>query len=410
MEELRILHIEDDEEYRRAVQSLESRLRRNLGLEVVIESEADFGRANEVLRNAYDIVILDIVDDAISLDDEENRNAGVSAYTKVRGWKFIPVVFLTGNPRHAPQPKTGLIEVVVKQTGWREELIDAICRIVETRIPALLKLMHDRVLDVTNNFMKEFVEDNWTYFTSPQEKDALAKMILRRLGAAFERESIVELVKALDPKAPTPELDPAVAHPTEHYVIPPITTFLTAGTLVREDGRIWCVVTPTCDLIKRNGKAKANRVLLAPLIPVEDTDPYRIWENRKELYEKYRQKPEHQQDEAKLRDLCDKANVAKERLKEILENRGSNERYVYLPKLLDVVPHGLLDLQMVQPFSYEDVEKMERIACLDSPFAEFLVARIARYFGRIGTPVPYSDKFFYELEKSPVSQVAASNQ
>lgn len=64
---------------------------------------------------------------------------------------------------------------------------------------------------------------------------------------------------------------------------------------------------------------------------------------------------------------------------------GQLDRWLYLPAAVSV-PDLLIDLQQLRAVSPEDAAAMDRVASLDSPFAEAAVNRFNRYFGRIGTP------------------------
>ena len=46
----------------------------------------------------------------------------------------------------------------------------------------------------------------------------------------------------------------------------------------------------------------------------------------------------------------------------------------------------MVDFQQLVTLPREQMDGLERLASLDSPFAEALLARFARYFGRLGTP------------------------
>jgi hypothetical protein len=49
-------------------------------------------------------------------------------------------------------------------------------------------------------------------------------------------------------------------------------------------------------------------------------------------------------------------------------------------------PDLVVDFQQLVTLPREQMTTLERLASLDSPFAEALLARFGRYFGRLGTP------------------------
>ena len=80
----------------------------------------------------------------------------------------------------------------------------------------------------------------------------------------------------------------------------------------------------------------------------------------------------------------------KKKLKSLLSNNRSNghqpERFYFLPGALDL-PDLVVDFQQLVTLPREQMEEdLKRLASLDSPFAETLLTRFSRYFGRLGTP------------------------
>src|SRR5215471_20884859 len=77
-----------------------------------------------------------------------------------------------------------------------------------------------------------------------------------------------------------------------------------------------------------------------------------------------------------------------DRLQDLLRNNrrdSQSERFFFLPDALSL-PDLLVDFQQLEALQREHMHGLERLASLDSPFAEALLARFTRYFGRLGTP------------------------
>jgi hypothetical protein len=75
-------------------------------------------------------------------------------------------------------------------------------------------------------------------------------------------------------------------------------------------------------------------------------------------------------------------------LQDLLRNNrrdSQSERFFLLPGALSL-PDLVVDLQHLVALQRDHMGGLERLASLDSPFAEALLARFARYFGRLGTP------------------------
>jgi hypothetical protein len=50
------------------------------------------------------------------------------------------------------------------------------------------------------------------------------------------------------------------------------------------------------------------------------------------------------------------------------------------------IPQSVVDFQQLATLPRAQMGTLERLASLDSPFAEALLARFGRYFGRTGVP------------------------
>ena len=73
------------------------------------------------------------------------------------------------------------------------------------------------------------------------------------------------------------------------------------------------------------------------------------------------------------------------------------ERYKYLPGTF-FLEDSVVDFQDIVAVSIADVSVLARVACLDSPFAEALLGRFTRYFGRLGTPDVSKSAVFERLD------------
>ncbi len=63
---------------------------------------------------------------------------------------------------------------------------------------------------------------------------------------------------------------------------------------------------------------------------------------------------------------------------------GQDDRNLFLPAAL-TIPDLVADFQRLRSVTPDELGTMERVASLVSPFAEAMVSRFTRYFGRVGT-------------------------
>jgi hypothetical protein len=61
------------------------------------------------------------------------------------------------------------------------------------------------------------------------------------------------------------------------------------------------------------------------------------------------------------------------------------DRFYFLPTAL-AIPDMIVDFQLLTSLPRSQISDLNRLASLDSPFAEAVLSRFVRYFGRLGTP------------------------
>jgi hypothetical protein len=119
----------------------------------------------------------------------------------------------------------------------------------------------------------------------------------------------------------------------------------------------------SCDMV--TGREKAELVLLTRCLPLTDQVEYQQWRDG----------------------LPEPSGTISRRLQELLRNNrqgNQSERFFFLPGALSAKPGGRFSITVT--LRREHMRGLERLASLDSPFAEALLARFTRYFGRLGTP------------------------
>lgn len=151
-----------------------------------------------------------------------------------------------------------------------------------------------------------------------------------------------------------------VAHPEETYFIPPVKDRLDTGDLILDDGKLWIVVSPRCDLANTD---KVPTVLVAFCI-----DKSAEWK------------------------------AANAKVQSGMAQHGKAAKWHFLPPLLDsagketgpwYVEFG--NLRAVPSGEVEATLTAKRFASLAPQFVPSLVERFGAYFSRIGTPNLASD-------------------
>lgn len=153
-----------------------------------------------------------------------------------------------------------------------------------------------------------------------------------------------------------------------YYVMPPVEKSPLAGDLyqgqIGDQSGDWVLLSPSCDLV--TGREKAEWMLLTRCTLLTEQEEYQKWQAG----------------------LPQPSNTTNRKLRALLQDNrqdGQPERFCFLPGAL-TLPDLVVDFQQLVTLPREQMISLERLASLDSPFAEALLARFARYFGRLGTP------------------------
>lgn len=322
---------------------------------------ANFSEATKRLKEEkFDLVILDLKNDAA---DEQGVLSGETVFGELKECRFLPVIFHTGYPQKVSDLTSPYVKVVTRGDDWKV-LRSTIKEVMDTKLPKLIRHIEDE----QRKFMWESAGKIWADDLNKNSPTDLAYLLARRLANTLSGDVVRSFLDA-DEAGGVPKTDKI--HAVELYVYPPLSKHFLFGDVFKKkignDIEYFVALTPSCDHAQNN----ADFVLLTKCKYLIDTDP----------------------------GLCAKASLdaggevsktAAEKLtKYIRDNSSPADRYKYLPGT-SFLPDLLVDLQDIRAVTLavlnDDVEGYERVASLDSPFAEALQAKMARYLGRIGTP------------------------
>ena len=261
--------------------------------------------------------------------------------------------------------ETSVIQVVEKETD-PVPLLAAVKKIFDTPLPTVNRALIRHLETVQRAYMWDFVAKHGAEFIDTSDHTALAYLLARRLAMSLSGSGIGQLANDLGDSTGISVVGNKV-HPMQYYVMPPVeisplTGDLYRGPIGQRDG-YWVLLTPSCDVVK--GREKAEWVLLAPCVLLTKEKEYQDWHSNS-------------------------SQTKKKKLKSLLSNNRSNghqpERFYFLPGALDL-PDLVVDFQQLVTLPRKQMEEdLKRLASLDSPFAEALLTRFSRYFGRLGTP------------------------
>ena len=326
--------------------------------------ENSFDQALETLgRGGIDLLVLDVIQQGEATPGAEGELRGIDVFEQVRSARFLPIVFLTALPnevRHYRNPP--FVHVVSKQADdFNEELAQCISDCLDSPFPRLSRMLQNHIDRVTRNFMIEFVEKNWNELSN-NEKD-IAYLLMRRLGVSFDNGDA--LLGETSPQTSSPS---GKVPPIRYYIVPPPDVYrmgdILKSRISTEDSGAsetqWCIImTPSCDF----ANDKVDSVILVECIPIEEFDEYTKWK---------------QNDSKTTRNSL-------ERLLKANPTSGQRNRHYYLPKTW-TLPDLMVDFQRILYIPYGDLNQYEKVASIDSPYAESLSHQFVSYTGRIGTP------------------------
>lgn len=328
-----------------------------------------FQKAAGFLRKErFDLLILDLKDESDTSLEADSSPAGLEVFEELKKARFIPVVFYTALAHKVRSKETSFVRVVEKTedvTRVREE----VQRVLGTQLPNLSRHLEE----LQRSYMWDFVSTHWKDFNNSNEQVDLAYLLARRLALSLEKEAR-KLGRKMTGKS-VPMADPKNIHPMEMYIPPPVGTDRQAGDImrgvIRETDGYWIALTPSCDF---DQPGRLDNVLVAQCVPLVEEPEYKNW----------------------IKDPS--ANAAP--LKALIgDNRedSQSERFKFLPGTF-FFPDSVVDFQRLYALPPSELAKLEVIASLDSPFAEAVLARFSRYFGRLGTPDIDKTVFLNRLE------------
>lgn len=330
-----------------------------------VETLTDFGQALEALEaRRFDLLILDLRLGPHEETPEEE--AGVRTLQAIQQRRFVPVIFYTALPHLVRDLETPLIRVVEKGAS-PASLLEAVRTIFTSRLPAVNRALIRHLETVQRDYMWEFVAKHWEQFSDTVDRTALAYLLARRLATSLSGTGIQQLAQDLG-DATGVGVTEGLVHPMRYYVMPPVEKSPLAGDLyhgqVEDRDGYWVLLSPSCDLV--TGREKAEWVLLARCPPLSEQDEYQKWQTV----------------------LPQTSRATDRKLRAMLRNNREDnqaERFYFLPGAL-ILPDLVVDFQQLVTLPRAQMTALERLASLDSPFAEALLARFGRYFGRLGTP------------------------
>lgn len=357
---LSVLLVEDDpdalEQFKRSLPGTVAGV--DLSWDYCSEFDDALGR---ISQRRYDLIVTDIYRDrrgvrkGISPEDEK----AADIVTSIRDRRFCPIIAFTDGS--APQRlKLGPFVRLVDKSNGDAEILKQIEELLATGIPQLAQKLHDELDKTTGSYLWSFLEANWDELQATGLKNAnvLERVVRKRAAMQLSR---------IDPTIGTPtELE--TIDGAEFYIWPSISQdTLRLGEILRrkESNEVRVILTPHCHLtVQQNAsEPRANFVLTVKAVAAKD------------VFEKHpcTGGTQEKRQKALRQYLLSPANIG--------QPLG---RYWFLPGFL-TLSDCYCDLLQLESVPYSTLRAdYDRLAVLDSPFAEALQSCFTRFYSAIG--------------------------
>jgi len=369
---LKLLYIEDDPANREGLVSVlsdESVCDYNIEVDAVDTFD---GSLEKIQNEKYHIIILDIYKGK----PNNNVEAGIDILEKLQKICFVPIIFFSGNTINVQDLKSQIVGVVKKGDDGIEGLKKEIERLVKFNLPFVKENIYNHLEEEFRKYFWDIIHKERNIFKHDKADFSLGYLMLRRLSNSLSKEKIYKILGDRT-------LEKDKIHPMEFYLYPTdATTEFESGEILKKGDDVYIILTPSCDFIERfdkNGKSlgrKVGKILLAKTILLTNTDEYQCYFNTKK---------EDGSEKSNKEKESDKKNLAR------LIKSSRSDRYFFLPQT-PFIENRIIDFQIKEIVDYENLIKdFTRLATLDNPFAQAMIASFIRYYNRIGYPDIDSD-------------------
>ncbi len=329
---------------------------------ITLEYAQEFDHGVNLLKEKkFDLIILDLYKGKPSVTNIDRP--GEIMLEHIKSSCFIPIIFFSGLVQPIQHLKSDIVRIVRKGDG-NDELKKEIESIFDSKLPLIKRQIDDYLNESMRSYFWDFVQPNWVSLKEIEDDVSLGYLLIRRLANSLSKEQIIKLLN--DPK-----IKPDRSHPMEFYVFPPVTKEHETGDVLKKEEAFFVLLTPSCDFVPRKGKINANNTVLAKATLLTDTDEFKSFKRN-----------------------GNREN--KNNLLNLIEDRKS-DRYFFLPEIF-VIPNSILDFQNIVVTSTDSLSQYTKIAKLDDPYAQSMLANFIRYYNRVGHEDIDSDYIIQNLD------------
>lgn len=323
---------------------------------IVVRSVDD--AKQELLKSNYDCAIIDLKLVSGS-DDLDGLELVVSIKDKLR----FPIFIVSGSISQIDQiDESAFLKKRLRDDDFQKVLKEAV-KIYSTGITKILG--KEGVVDkyLSDIFWKHISSSIDLWIDDSTRDETQKEKSLLRYAILHMQEYIDEEIEKY--------------HPNEFYIVKPIKKNIFTGDIIKHGEDRYVVLTPSCDIVLREGGTRNAEKILFCKIKSLDSDVVKNFSS--------------------LNKDTLKSNDNRKRLNGFIENK--NQRYHFIPRG-SLITEGLIDFQDKITISTGDVEshisnnRMKRIATISTPFLKDIISRYSNYYARQGSPDFDSDEVY----------------
>lgn len=367
MNNLRLLIIEDDEDFRtnyfKQIKIFNSEDEDIFVEGVFVVSVED--AKEELIKGNIDAAIVDL-----KLGNTDVEYKGNEIIDLIKDNLRFPAFILTANPEKIEEEEgnqNSLFKIKIKgsEEGNFINILNELKAIHLTGITKILgksgqidKYLNEIFWNHISNSLDIWIEDGNR--SSEEKEKSLLRYTLLHVQEYLDLNALGDLDKY---------------HPAEFYITKPVKQNIFTGDILQTRlGKRSVILTPACDIDLKKGVRKAERILAITIINPNEIDAEYL--NRK------------------------MSNSKKDKLRSIINN--SNPRYHFIP-MAGEMNSGIIDFQNKVSILATDLEQRinngeaERVATISSPFLKDLIGRYSNYYSRQGSPDFDFDEIFEAL-------------
>lgn len=358
--------------------------------EIVVTTCLDFNDAIENIKKyRFDLTILDLKDDDAFEIDEGSETAGEKVFNEIKSLRFMPIIFYSAVAHRVENLASPFVKVVRREGAV--SLRPVIKKIFDTKIPHLLRHLEEE----QRNYMWDQLSNGSKYYSELHDSSEVAYLLARRLGNVLESSSVKRFLSSKSPTGlPADELK---LHPIEMYIFPPLHNKMLSGDIVKftikgtPDYTFGVIITPSCDF--QNNKIAYILIAKCEYLSTQEElkAAKKYWDDLKHATATKGNQP----NQAPRKQL---ENLIKSNRKDTQEGR-----FHFLPGTF-FLPDLVIDFKNLITIPENKICQLERIASIDNPFAEAIIAKFSKFYSRIGLPEVDFDEVLQRLQKEHDSE------